>query len=72
MKSLYGYKNGTKRYYYSKLLLKDWLSLEDLNKRVRKKFGFASTQTLRFVFDELRKKGVKLRREVFYRLRKGW
>jgi len=72
MKSLYGYKKGTKRYHYSKLLLKDWMTLEDLNKRVRKKFGFASNQTLRFVFDELRKKGVKLRREIFYRLRKGW
>ncbi|MBA7665747.1 hypothetical protein ES703_73821 [subsurface metagenome] len=72
MKELFKYKKGTKRYYYSKLLLRDWLSLEDLNKKVRKKFGFASIQTLRFVFDELRKKGVKLRRGVFYRLRKGW
>jgi len=72
MKSLYRYEKGTKRYYYAKLLLKDWLTLEGLNKKVRKKFGFASIQTLRFVLDELRKKGVKLRREVFYRLRKGW
>lgn len=72
MKELFKYQKGTKRHYYSKLLLRNWLSLEDLNKKVRKKFGSASTQTLRFVFDELRKKGVKLKREVFYKLRKGW
>jgi len=72
IKNIFGYQKGTKRYYYAKLLLRNWMTLENLNKKVRKKFGFASIQTLRFVLDELRKKGVKLRREVFYRLRRGW
>lgn len=72
MKSIFRYKKGTKRYYYSKLLLKGWITLIDLNKAVRKKFGFASMHTLRAYLDELKKKGVKLKREVFYKLRRGW
>lgn len=72
MKLIFGYEKGTKRYHYSKLLLKGWITLADLNKAVKKKFGFSSEHTLWAYIDELKKKGVKLKREVFYKIRKGW